>query len=388
VNVLLTSRLYPNSSAPERGSFVHNQARFLAELCELEVLSPIPFFPRLPGMGRWSDLGHVGAREEMDGLSVRFPRYFSPPRRLLFSSAWRSYLRALEKSDTSPPDLIHAHLAYPDGRAAVEYGRRLGVPVIISVHGHDVREIPQANRRWRQLVSEALVRADAVVASSRDARARVIELGADPARVYDIPQGVDCQHFVPTAGRKAGAGGWRLLYAGRFDPKKGLGVLIDAMHLLCKRRRDISLKLVGGSRAGGTGELFSQQAHRLGIEDRVEFVDAQPWAEMPAVMAEPDLFVLPSFYDSFGIVLIEAMACGVPVVATRCGGPEDLVDDEVGRLVDVGDAAGLAAAIEEVLDDYSRFDRAALRRRAEETYDYRQVAARTLALYEQVQGKK
>ncbi len=387
MKVLLTSRLYPNSSAPERGTFVHNQARFLAELCELEVLSPIPFFPPLPGLGRWSALAQVGAREEIDGLTVHFPRYFSPPRRLFFTRAWRFYLRALEGADASPPDLIHAHLAYPDGRAAIEYSRRLGVPVIISVHGHDVREIPNAKGRWRQLVSEALVGADAVVASSGDVRARVIELGADPARVFDIPQGVDCQRFVPGLGRRAGEGGWRLLYAGRFDPKKGLGILLDALQLLCQRRQDISLKLVGGSRAGGTDEVFRQQARRLGIANRVEFVAAQPWAEMPAVMAAADIFVLPSFYDSFGIVLIEAMACGVPVVATRCGGPEDLVDDEVGRLADVGDAAGLAAAIEDVLEHYSSFDSSVLRRRAEERYDYRQVAARTLALYEHILEK-
>lgn len=388
MKVLLTSRLYPNSSAPERGTFVHNQARFLADLCQLEVLSPTPFFPRLPGLGRWSDLAQVGAREEIDGLTVRFPRYFSLPRRLLFARAWRFYLRALEEAGASRPDLIHAHLAYPDGRAAIEYGRRLGVPVVISVHGHDVREIPNANRRWRRLVSEALVGADAVVASSRDARARVLELGADPERVFDIPQGVDCQRFVPDTQRKAGEGRWQLLYAGRFDPKKGLGVLLDAMAILCQRRQDVSLKLVGGSRAGGTDEVFSQQARRLGIAERVEFVDSQPWAEMPAVMAAADIFVLPSFYDSFGIVLIEAMACGVPVVATRCGGPEDLVDDEVGRLVDVGDAVGLAAAIEDVLEHYGSFDRQALRRRAEERYDYRQVAARTLALYEHILKQK
>lgn len=387
MKVLLTSRLYPNSSAPERGTFVHNQARFLAELCDLEVLSPIPFFPRLPGLGRWSDLSQVGPREEMDGLQVQFPRYFSLPRRLLFTRAWRFYLRALAQGNISRPDLIHAHLAYPDGRAAIEYGRRLGVPVIISVHGHDVREIPQADRRWRQLVSEALVGADAVVASSRDARTRVLELGAAPERVFDIPQGVDCQRFVPDAHRKAGEGGWRLLYAGRFDPKKGLGVLLEAMQLLCQRRQDISLKLVGGSRAGGTEEVFSEQARHLGIAERVEFVDSQPWAAMPAVMAAADIFVLPSFYDSFGIVLIEAMACGVPVVATRCGGPEDLVDAEVGRLVAVGDAGGLAAAIEEVLEDYGSFDREALRRRAEERYDYRQVAARTFALYQHILQK-
>ena len=83
---------------------------------------------------------------------------------------------------------------------------------------------------------------------------------------------------------------------------------------------------------------------------------------MPEVMADADLFVLPSFYDSLGIVLIEAMACGVPVVATRCGGPEDIVDDKVGRLAAVGSAESLAEAIDEVLNGYDQFDRTVLRK--------------------------
>ena len=97
-------------------------------------------------------------------------------------------------------------------------------------------------------------------------------------------------------------------------------------------------------------------------------------------MAAADLFVLPSFYDSFGIALIEAMACGLPVVATRCGGPEDIVDPAVGRLVAVGDAEDLAAGILAVLENYDRYDREAIRQQAEARYDYRQVAAQIHAL--------
>ena len=352
------------------------------------MLAPLPYFPRLPGFGRWSALSRVGQIEERDGLSIRYPRYFSPPRRLLFDRAWRAYLRILNGSERSfSPDLIHAHLAYPDGRAAVEYGAHLGLPVVISVHGHDVREIPDANPRWRALVAEALTRADAVIASSRDVRERVLGLGVDERKVWDIPQGVDCARFTLSSERRAGANGWRLLYAGRFNPKKGIGVLLDALHLLRRHRRDISLKLVGASVDGGMGDAFRQQVARLDMTDCVEFCDAVPWAEMPEIMAETDVFVLPSFYDSFGIVLIEAMACGVPVVATRCGGPEELVDDSTGRLAQVGQAPSLAAAIEEVLLCYDAFDPAELRRRAE-TFDYRQVAARTLELYESVLAKR
>ena len=169
-------------------------------------------------------------------------------------------------------------------------------------------------------------------------------------------------------------------------PRK-IGVLLDTLHLLRRHRRDISLKLVGASADGGMGDAFRQQVARLDMTDCVEFCDAVPWAEMPEIMAEPDVFVLPSFYDSFGIVLIEAMACGVPVVATRCGGPEELVDDAMGRLAQVGEASSLAAAIEEVLLRYDAFDPAELRRRAE-TFDYRQIAARTLELYENVLTKR
>jgi glycosyltransferase involved in cell wall biosynthesis len=384
VNVLLTSRLYPSSAYPERGTFVHNQAHFLAELCQLEIIVPTPFFPSLPGFGRWSAVARVGKREMLDGLAVSFPRYLSLPRRVLFTRAWRFYLRALKRGHMRHPDLIHAHLAYPDGRAAVEYGRQLGVPVIISVHGHDVREIPLANERWRTLVAEALQQADAVIASSRDVRERVLALGVKNERLHDIPQGVDCRRFVPATERTPGAGGWRLLYAGRFDPKKGLGVLLEAMHLLCQKRQDITLKLVGGSRMGGSDTVFQKQAAELGLVDRVEFVEAVPWAEIPEIMAAADLFVLPSFYDSFGIVLIEAMACGMPVVSTRCGGPEDIVDAAVGLLAEVGDASSLANAIDDALNRYGRFDREAIRRRAEQQYDYRQVAARVHAVYEGV----
>ena len=384
MRVLVTSRLYPSSAYPSRGTFVHNQVRFLRAHCELEVISPTPWFPPLPGSGRWSAYGRVGRRESLDGIEVRYPRYLSLPRRMLFSHAWRFYFAALQRAVSATPDLIHAHLAYPDGFAALQYGRSSGRPVVISVHGHDVRELPRAKRRWREMIAMALDQAAAVVASSRDIVGCLLDLGVAEEKVRLIPQGVDCSLFRPTASRRAGEGGWRLLYAGRFDRKKGLGVLLEAMALLRQRRDDVQLKLIGGSPMSGTAKDFRLQAEQLGLAECVEFVDEQPWAKMPGQMAAADLFVLPSFYDSFGIVLIEAMACGLPVVATRCGGPQEIVEEEVGELVEVGDAPDLARGIGDLLDNYERYDRAAIRRRVEERYDYRRLAARIYQVYEEV----
>ena len=385
MKVLVTSRLYPSAAYPSRGTFVHAQARFLSTHCQLEIVSPTPFSLPVPGFGRWTAYGRVGRTERLDGLDIRYPRYMSLPRRLLFSRAWRFYLAALQRATRSRPDLIHAHLAYPDGLAAVEYSRQTGgCPVVISVHGHDVRELPEANPRWRALIVRALEQAAAVIVSSRDVRERVCALGVEEERIHSIPQGVDCQQFKLENVRPPGEGGWRLLYVGRYDPRKGLGVLLQAMSLVRQRRADVRLQLVGGSAASGTAADYRRQVEALQLADCVEFVPEQPHDQIAKFMAAADLFVLPSFYDSFGIVLIEAMACGLPVVATRCGGPEDIVDPAVGRLVAIDDAADLAAGILAVIDGYEGYDRQAIRRQAEEHYDYRQVAARIYALYGKV----
>ena len=386
MNVLITSRLYPGSSCPSRGTFVHEQARFLTRHCQIEVVSPTPYSLPVPGFGRWTAYARLGRSEIRNGIEIRYPRYLSLPRRLLFSHAWRFYLAVLRRAVRTPPDLVHAHLAYPDGLAAVEYGRQLGCPVVISVHGHDVREIPQANPRWCALVTRALSQAEAVIASSREIHERVRALGVEDDRIHAIPQGVDCRLFRVGRPRAGGEEGWRLLYVGRLDPRKGMRVLFDALHLLRQHGKDVRLKLVGGSPLSGTAAPYGRQIAALDLADCVEFIDEQPHEEIPRFMAEADLFVLPSYYDSFAIVVAEAMACGLPVVATRCGGPEDLVEEHSGRLVAVGDAEELAAGILSVIEKYGLYDRDAIRREAVVRWDYRQVAARIYALYQKVLG--
>ena len=380
MKVLIASHLYPSPLSLTYGSFVHNQARFLQEHCRLEVVAPVPWFP-VPGMGRWSAFRGLPPREDCEGVPVRRPRYLRLPRRVLFSAEWRSYLRALRGADLDGVEVLHAHCAYPDGFAAGVLGRELGIPVVLTVHGHDLKDLP-AVPRWRRLVQQALADAAAVVAVSGELAGLARGLGADAAKVHTIPNGVDGELFAPTAERVAGEGGWRLLYVGRFDRAKGLGVLLQALALL--GRDDISLTLVGGNPMTGGEDEFRRQAVELGLEDRVEFVSEVPWERLPSYMAAADLFVLPSFSEGLPLVLLEAMSCGLPVVSTRCGGPEEIVEPQGGRLVGVGDAEALAAAVGETLDGYGAYDRRAIRSRALERYDYRRVAQRLASLYTQV----
>ena len=383
MKVLLLSHLYPNVISKISGSFVHNQARFLKEHCQLEIVAPVPWFPLL-GFGLWSAYRHVPRREVLDEIEVRHPRRFALPRRILFTKQWRFHLKALLSAVESVPDIIHAHCAYPDGRAAIEYGSQTGRPVVITVHGSDIKILPKLKSQWRQLIVEALTRAAAVIAVSQELRREVVQLGVPADKVRCIPNGVDCQLFSAAGSHQSGKDGWRLLYVGRFVEAKGLRVLLTALAKVRSQGRDVSLTLIGGHPATGTAHPFLPQVKALNLSEHVSFEDAVPWEELPPYMAAADLFVLPSFSEGLTTSLMEAMACGLPVVATRCGGPEEVVNEEVGRLVAVGDAEDLAAGILAVLDEYDCYDREAIRRQAEERYDYRRVAARIYALYEEV----
>ena len=383
MNVLVLSHLYPNVISKIYGSFVHNQARFLKEHCQLEVVAPVPWFP-LPGFGLWSAYRHVPHREVLDEIEVQHPRRFALPRRIFFTQQWRFHLNALLNAVEGVPNIIHAHCAYPDGRAAVEYGSQTGRPVVITVHGSDIKILPKLKSQWRQLISEALTRAAAVIAVSQELRREVVQLGVPADKVCCIPNGVDCQLFSTIGSRQSGKEGWRLLYVGRFVEAKGLRVLLEALATVRSQGRDVSLTLIGGHPTTGTAQPFLSQVNALNLSEHVSFEDAVPWEELPSYMAAADLFVLPSFSEGLTTSLVEALSCGLPVVATRCGGPEEVVNEEVGRLVAVGDAEDLAAGILAVLDEYDCYDREAIRRQAEERYDYRRVAARICALYEEV----
>ena len=384
MKVLVASHLYPSSFSLTSGSFVHNQVRFLSAHCSIRVVSPTPWFPSLPGFGRWSGYGRVKRREIRDGVEVKRPSYLTLPRRMVFGRAWRSHLAALRRATDSPPDLIHAHCAYPDGLAAVHYGERLGAPAVITVHGHDIRDLGGSTSPWRKLVVEALDRAALVIANGPDLYERMRELGISTHKMEIIPNGVDCEVFDSDFRRRPGERGWHLLYVGRFTEQKGVGVLLQAMAILRQKRDDVRLTLIGGGVKTGRAAVFYRQTEALGLRDCVEFFDELPWSQIPRYMNAADVFVLPSFYESFGLVLVEAMACGLPLVATRCGGPNNLVEQGTGLLVEVDDAEDLARGVEEVLKTYAHYDRRAIRRRAREKYDYRQVAARIYGVYKTV----
>jgi D-inositol-3-phosphate glycosyltransferase len=203
--------------------------------------------------------------------------------------------------------------------------------------------------------------ADRLVAANVIERGHLVaEYDADPRRIAVIPCGVDTALFAPgdrdAARASLGLGdGPLLLYVGRIAPIKGLETLLDALGCLRGAGHLARLVVVGGDtdeRSGGHEGQLRRRATRQGLGDAVTFVGAQSQDRLRDYYVAADATVLPSYYESFGMVALEAMACGSAVIASRVGGLQTTVRDGVtGVLVSEGDPCALAATISRVLDD-------------------------------------
>jgi glycosyltransferase involved in cell wall biosynthesis len=249
------------------------------------------------------------------------------------------------------PDVVFAPWAYPDGWAAVRLGHAAGLPVVVQVHGSDVRLLDAYPAR-RGPTATAVARADGVVAVSRDLAERVIALGAAPEKVLVIRDGVDATVFRP--GPKAEArdrvgltpGDPVVLFVGNLVPVKAVDVLLAAVARMAADGVRVRLVLAG---AGPLRGKLDAQARGLGLSDRVRFLGPRPQEELADWYRAADVFVLPSHSEGTPNVLLEASACGTPWVATRVGGIPDIAELGASRLVPPGDAESLANAIAQPL---------------------------------------
>jgi D-inositol-3-phosphate glycosyltransferase len=260
-------------------------------------------------------------------------------------------------------DLIHSHY-WLSGVAGLRLRERWGTPLVQMFHtlaklknavAHSEAEREPSLREEEE--SRIVAQADRVVAANVVERAHLVwYYGARAERIAVIPCGVDTDLFQPMDPAKAKdllelPPDPLLLYVGRLQPIKGLETLLEAMATVPE---PAYLLVVGGDHdepENGHGAALRQRVTALGLDRRVRFLRAQPQRRLRLFYASADATIIPSYYESFGMVALEAMACGSPVVASRVGGLTTTVQDGVtGRLVPEGDPAALAAAITTLLD--------------------------------------
>lgn len=272
------------------------------------------------------------------------------------------------------PDLIHAHVAVWAGMAA----SYLPLPYVLTEHWTGYREGLLSS--WQKpLVRRAFRRAQVRMAVG-SALTQDIEPYTDGLPVEVVPNLIDTEFFVPPASRPAPPP-FRLITVANLRKRKRIDSIIRTLAHLVGNGLDVVLD-IGGD--GPEREALKQLANDFGIASRVTFLGPLSREGVRRAMQRAHLFVLPSEYETFGVVYVEAMACGLPVVASRCGGPEDYVTPDVGLLVPKGDDRALATAILDVLRSYERFDGNQIRCYAERHFSASVIAKKLIAIYERV----
>lgn len=328
-------------------------------------------------------------------LAQPWPRGARPPRRREVAPGWTEYSRpawsarfawrgawlpgllrahranlAQAIAEQGRPDLLHAHVAWPAGWVAMRLSQETGIPYVVTEHmspfpftflKHDGGVVPE--------VAEPLRGARAVFAVGRALAARIADTTGVRAEV--MPNGVDGGFFTP--GRGQGEG-FTFLTVASLQPQKGIDDLLRAVATLGPLP-GVRFRVLG---AGPCAEEYRALAASLGVADRIEWLGAGSREQVRDALRDCDAFVLASRHESFGVVVAEALACGRPVVATRSGGPEDLVGEDDGILVSVGDVSAIADALRAVATGARTFDAAGIRARFEARFEASVVAERLL----------
>jgi glycosyltransferase involved in cell wall biosynthesis/phosphoheptose isomerase len=299
--------------------------------------------------------------------------------------------RLVDAWRTDRPDVVHAHF-WMSGHAALLAAREHRVPVVQTFHALGV-----VKRRYQgeddtspeerfDIERDIVRRADEIVATCTDEVFELVRLGAANSKLTVVPCGVDLERFSPDGPRRRRRAGLRrVLCVGRLVQRKGIGNVIEAL----AATPDTELLVAGGPARDDLAtdpeaRRLLGVAKRAGVADRVDLIGRVSRADLPALMRSADVVVCAPWYEPFGIVPLEAMACGVPVVASAVGGMIDTVVDGVtGVHVPPRDPDRLAAALRGLLDDPERRAEygAAGVRRARRLYDWSRVATATLDVY-------
>lgn len=375
-SVAVLSTLFPSAAEPVAGVFIRERMFRVARHLPVTVVSPQPWFPGQGILRRWRP--HYRPQradfEVMDGVEVHRPRYLAVPGLMRRLDGWsiavavRPLLEKLKRDGRA--DILDVHFGYPDGYAGHLLARWLALPYLVTLRGKEerMRHTPSLAKR----MSVALAAADRVVSVSGALRRVGIDLGADESRSVLIGNGIDLEKFRPVARAEARerlgvpADAQVLVSVGGLVERKGFHRVIECLPDLLKSHPRLLLLVVGG--AGPEGD-YSAVLRRLtqerGLQDQVRFLGPMAPADLHVPLSAADVFVLATRYEGWANVLLEAMACGLPVVTTDVGGNAEVVcQPELGLIVPFGNAERLGSALGSALN--RDWDRQAIRAYAEE----------------------
>lgn len=350
MKILLLTHSWPDDKIKWRGLFIRDQAMALSTIHEVIVVFFRVDYSRLAPFKPYSFVKKQEGRVTVFELTTG--RSFPVINQLKY---FRDTFRFIRKEILSKNSIgiVHSHLSYPAGFLGTMISRKTGIPCVITEHTWVHKYF--RSLLHRKCVLHALKNGTRIIAVSNALKNDILKYCSRPVDV--IPNVFDMDRFHPETNSQTGGQFNIGILGGMGNYRKGLDILIKALPLL----NDIGLSVhIGGD--GSLLETFKNLARELDVESQCIFYGEIKPEGIMDFYSRLDAYVLPSRDETFGVVVVEAMACGLPVIASRCGGPEEIITPETGLLIDRENPAQLAEAIRYVYKNIKAYDKNAVRK--------------------------
>lgn len=355
MNILLLTHSYPDLNHKWRGVFIQEQVNALSTEHNVFVVYFKVNYSRFAPFSEYSFTKKQSGR--ITEYEVTVNKSFPVITQLKYLSNTYRFIKN-EILKPNKIDIIHSHLSYPAGFLGTIIQKRNKIPNIITEHS-------TINLYFRSFIHKKCVtyslRNTAVVISVSNSLKKEIVAQCD-RQVNVIPNIVDTDNFNITKPKEDQTLNIGFL-GGLGNTNKGLDILFKSASLLKGKKFILHI--------GGNGNLmdnFKKMAKEFGIDDNCKFYGEILRKDISQFYSGLDIFILPSRYETFGVVLIEAMSCGIPVIATKCGGPQDIVTKSTGMLIEKDNPEELANAIRTMSESLGSYNKEAIRNYAVKTF--------------------
>jgi L-malate glycosyltransferase len=374
MNILLLTHSYPNKVNPLKCIFIKEQAKALSTFCEVTVVVFRIDFSTFSPISGYSFSKYISGN--LTEYEVIVTKSLPVITQLKYLIATYRFIKN-EILSKKRPDIIHSHLSYPGGFLGTILQQKEKIPNILTEHSR----ISSFSRSCihKLCVKYTLRKAHSIIAVSNSLKTEIIQIARRPVAI--IPNFADSDKFNLRQSSSETAINIGFI-GGMGNNNKGLDLLLNAVSLL--KRKDVILHI------GGFGSLledFRKMAYDFGIGKNCIFYGEISREEILDFYSHLNFFVLPSRYETFGIVLIEAMSCGLPVIATRCGGPQDIVLPFAGELIEKDNQEELVEAIKRMIANLGSYNKVAIRNYAIEKFGQSAFIESITSLYQDVLKK-
>lgn len=381
--ILIYGHYFPNCVESNFGGFIYRNLAHYPQCLDLKIVAPVPFFLNV---WRGKSKIRIPYRESRligsNYVEIFRPRFILFPKKILNNFiGWIEYVltlpTVLKIYKRWRFDIIHVNFAHPDGIAAMHISRFIKVPYIITEHQGAIDSFLKIPILKKQIL-RVYINAAQVIAVSEYTQKCILSHCKTNISIMVIPNGIITNSYILRI-RKASP--INLVFVGNLIETKGVHILIKAVQVLLLEIPSMTLSIIGD---GKYKKKLIKEVQNSQLTKSIRFLGMLSSKTISRTLAEYDILALPSFIESFSIVLIEAMAAGLPVVATKCGGPESIVTNETGVLVNPGSVSELVKGIKIIISNWDKYDPMNIRNCARNHYELSEVVKSYSSLYEQL----